>query len=203
MGPSGTETGYIHKMGKHGVLCCSIAVHRVEALLRYLQQSNSWFRLMRVGLISDTHGLVRPEALKALEGCVHVIHAGDIVKPDILDALRRIAPVTAVRGNNDRGAWAKSLPEYEVVEFGGVSVYVRHDRSELDVDPAAAGFRVVVCGHSHQPVVETHDGVLFVNPGSAGPRRFKLPIAVGELLIDGDRVEARIIAIQSAADTRS
>jgi putative phosphoesterase len=150
---------------------------------------------IRVGLISDTHGLIRDEALKALSGCRHIIHAGDIVKPDILEQLGRIAPVTAVRGNNDKGEWAQALPEYEVVEFGRVLVYVRHDRSELDIDPAAAGFRVVVSGHSHQPIVETRDGVLFVNPGSAGPRRFKLPIAVGELLIEGERVDARIIGL--------
>ena len=150
---------------------------------------------MRVGLISDTHGLVREQALRALEGCDHIIHAGDIVKPDILDRLRCLAPVTAVRGNNDKGAWARSLPEYEMVEFGKVLVYVRHDRSELDLDPSAAGLRVVVFGHSHMPLVEDRDGVLFVNPGSAGPRRFKLPIAVGELLIDDDTVEARIIEL--------
>src|SRR5262245_19132341 len=150
----------------------------------------------RVGLISDTHGLIREEALKALAGCVHIIHAGDIVKPEILDKLREIAPLTAVRGNNDKGAWAQSLPEYEVIEFGPVLVYVRHDRAELDIDPAAAGFHVVVCGHSHKPVVETREGVLYVNPGSAGPRRFKLPVAVGELLIEGEKVEARIIEIE-------
>jgi putative phosphoesterase len=151
--------------------------------------------LVRVGLISDTHGLIRQEALAALAGCQHIVHAGDIVKPDILDELRHLAPLTAVRGNNDRGAWAKALPECEVVEFGPVSVYVRHDRAELDIDPSAAGFQVVVCGHSHKPEIETRNGVLYVNPGSAGPRRFKLPIAVGELLIDGDRVEARIIEL--------
>ena len=149
----------------------------------------------RVGLISDTHGLVREEALRALAGCDHIIHAGDIVKPDILDELRRLAPVTAVRGNNDKGTWARSLPEYEVVEFGTVSVYVRHDQSQLDIDPRAAGVQVLVFGHSHRPMVESRDGVLFLNPGSAGPRRFKLPIAVGELLIAGDRAEARIIEL--------
>jgi putative phosphoesterase len=149
----------------------------------------------RIGLISDTHALIREEALRALAGSAHIIHAGDIVSPEILDRLREIAPVTAVRGNNDRGAWAQALPEYEVVEFGPVAVYVRHDRAELDIDPAAAGFRVVVCGHSHKPLVETRDGVIYVNPGSAGPRRFKLPIAVGELTIDGERIEARIIEL--------
>jgi len=154
-------------------------------------------RQFRVGLISDTHGLARAEALERLNGCRHIIHAGDICTPDILDRLRGIAPVTAVRGNNDRGPWAMTLPEYEVIEFDTVSLYVRHDRSELDIDPFAAGFRVVVCGHSHKPLVETRDGVLYVNPGSAGPRRFRLPITVGELLIRGDAVEARIIELQS------
>ena len=151
--------------------------------------------MVRVGLISDTHALIRDDALRALAGSAHIIHAGDIVKPEILDRLREIAPVTAVRGNNDRAAWADSLPEYDVVEFGAVTVYVRHDRAELDIDPAAAGFHVVVCGHSHKPMIETRDGVLYVNPGSAGPRRFKLPVAVGELTIDGERIEARIIEL--------
>jgi hypothetical protein len=150
---------------------------------------------IRIGLISDTHGLLRDEALAALEGCRHIIHAGDIDMPDVLARLRRLAPVTAVRGNNDRGSWADSIPAHEVVEFGAVSVYVRHDQSELDIDPAGAGFHVMVFGHSHQPVVERRKGILFVNPGSAGPRRFKLPVAVGELLIAGDRVDARIIEL--------
>jgi putative phosphoesterase len=150
---------------------------------------------LRVGLISDTHALIREEALRALAGCAHIIHAGDIVKPEILDRLREIAPLTAVRGNNDRGAWAASLPEWEVVEFGPVLVYVRHDRAQLDFDPSAAGFRAIVTGHSHKPVVETREGVLYVNPGSAGPRRFKLPIALGELTIDDERIEARIIEL--------
>ena len=150
---------------------------------------------IRVGLISDTHGLVRDEALAALEGCRHILHAGDIDTPDVLVKLRKLAPVTAVRGNNDRGPWAQSLPTFDVVEFGAVSIYLRHDESELDVDPLVAGFRVMVFGHSHKPVVESRDGVLFVNPGSAGPRRFKLPVAVGELAIAGDRVDARIIEL--------
>jgi len=152
-------------------------------------------KTIRVGLISDTHGLVRDEAVEVLKGCQHILHAGDIDEPDVLVKLRKLAPVTVVRGNNDRGAWAQAIPVYDVVEFGLVSVYLRHDESELDVDPRAAGFRVMLFGHSHKPMVETRDGVLFVNPGSAGPRRFKLPIAVGELLIAGDRVEARIIEL--------
>lgn len=150
---------------------------------------------IRIGLISDTHGLVRDEALAALEGCRHIIHAGDIDTPDVLTKLRRLAPVTAVRGNNDRGSWAQEIPAFEVVEFGAVSVYIRHDESELDVDARAAGFRVMVFGHSHKPMVETRNGVLFVNPGSAGPRRFKLPVAVGELLITGDKIDARIVTL--------
>ena len=149
----------------------------------------------RIGLISDTHGLVRKEALAALDGCRHIIHAGDIDTPDVLEKLRQLAPVTVVRGNNDRGTWADSIPVLDIVEFGAVSIYVRHDQAELDIDPVAAGFRVMVFGHSHRPMVEIRDGVLFVNPGSAGPRRFKLPVAVGELLIAGDRVDARIIEL--------
>lgn len=152
-------------------------------------------RPIRVGLISDTHGLVREEAVAVLKGCQHILHAGDIDSPDVISRLRQVAPVTVVRGNNDRGPWARKIPVYEVVEFGAVSVYVRHDESELDIDPKAAGLQVVMFGHSHQPKVEHRDGVLFVNPGSAGPRRFKLPIAVGELLIAGDQVSARIIEL--------
>jgi uncharacterized protein len=150
---------------------------------------------IRVGLISDTHGLVREEAVAALKDCRHILHAGDIDEPDVLVKLRRLAPVTVVRGNNDRGAWAQAIPAYDVVEFGSVSVYLRHDESELDIDPRAAGFRVMLFGHSHKPRVETRDGVLYVNPGSAGPRRFKLPVAIGELLISGNKVDARIIQL--------
>jgi putative phosphoesterase len=152
--------------------------------------------MLRIGLISDTHGLVRDGAIAALTGCHHILHAGDIDTPEVIARLSQVAPVTAVRGNNDRGAWARHIPAYEVVEFGAISVYVRHDESELDIDPEAAGFQVVMCGHSHQPKVEWRGGVLFVNPGSAGPRRFKLPIAVGELLIAGDQVSARIIELR-------
>lgn len=151
----------------------------------------------RIGLISDTHGLVREEAIAALRGCRHILHAGDVDEPDVLVKLRQLAPVTVVRGNNDRGAWARQIPEYDVVEFGRVSVYLRHDESELDIDPRAAGFRVMMFGHSHKPGVETRDGVLFVNPGSAGPRRFRLPVSVGELVISGDRVDARIIELSA------
>ena len=148
--------------------------------------------MIRVGLISDTHGLVRPEALAALAGVSRIVHAGDIGSPDVLTQLEAIAPVTAVRGNNDKDAWAKTIPETEVVEIEGRSIYVLHDLSELDLDPAAAGFAVVVTGHSHKPVIQTKSGVLFVNPGSAGPRRFKLPITVGTLHVDGDELHAAI-----------
>jgi len=154
-------------------------------------------RSIRVGLISDTHGMVRDETIAALAGCRHILHAGDVDTPDVLLKLRKLAPVTVVRGNNDRGSWAESIPPFEVVEVGGVQVYIRHDEAELDVDPRAAGFQVMMFGHSHKPRVETRDGILFVNPGSAGPRRFKLPVAVGELLIAGGRVDARIITLSA------
>jgi hypothetical protein len=152
---------------------------------------------IRVGLISDTHGLVRDEAVAALRGCRHILHAGDIDTPEVLVELRKIAPVTVIRGNNDRGSWAEAIPVYDVVEFGAISVYLRHDELELDIDPRAAGFQVMMFGHSHKPGVETRGDVLFVNPGSAGPRRFKLPVTVGELLISGGRVNACIIALQA------
>jgi putative phosphoesterase len=134
-----------------------------------------------VGLISDTHGLLREEALQALEGSTLIIHAGDVGKPEILDALRKLAPVVAVRGNIDKEAWAYALPETAVVEAGPVRIYVLHDLKELDLDPAAAGFQVVVSGHSHRPGSFERGGVLYVNPGSAGPRRFQLPITLARL----------------------
>ncbi len=152
-------------------------------------------RAGRIGLIADTHGLIRPEALAALKGSELIIHAGDIGTPEVLERLQRIAPVHAVRGNNDRAAWASGLPLTEVVELGRVHVYLLHDIADLDIDPAAARMAAVITGHSHKPLIEEQGGVLFVNPGSAGPRRFKLPIAVGELLIEGDRVDARIIEL--------
>ena len=150
---------------------------------------------LRIGLISDTHGLLRPEALDHLRGCHHIVHGGDIGSPRILEALAALAPLTAVRGNNDRDDWARHVPETAVVQCGAVRLYVIHDLSELAIDAAAEGVRVVVSGHSHQPRVEERGGVLYVNPGSAGPRRFRLPIAVGELVVDGDRVEARIVEL--------
>ena len=150
-----------------------------------------------LGVISDTHGLVRPEALAALAGVERIVHAGDIGDREVLDALGRVAPVTAVRGNNDRGRWAADIPETEVVEVGGVSLYLLHDLHELDLEPRAAGFAAVISGHSHQPKIEERDGVLYLNPGSAGPRRFKLPISLARLTIQKARVTARLVTLQS------
>jgi putative phosphoesterase len=135
---------------------------------------------------------MRPQALAALAGVSHIVHAGDIGAAEILTQLRAIAPVTAVRGNNDRESWANGIAEHEVVEMGGRLIYVLHDLKELDLDPATAGFSVVVTGHSHKPSIATKDDVLYVNPGSAGPRRFKLPICVALLEIAGDAIHADI-----------
>jgi putative phosphoesterase len=149
-------------------------------------------RSMRVGLISDTHGLLRPEAVRALKGVQRIIHGGDIGGPEVLEALGAIAPVEAVRGNNDRGAWARTLPADLTLELAGVRLYVLHDLKELALDPAAAGLALVITGHSHQPgILESH-GVLYVNPGSAGPRRFRLPVTVAHLWLHGGRVQAEI-----------
>ena len=134
-----------------------------------------------VGLISDTHGLLRPEAVRALAGSELIIHAGDVGAPEILDALRAAAPLVAVRGNVDTAQWASALPATGVAEAGGILIYVLHDLNSLDIDPAAAGFGVVVFGHSHHPMRAERGGVLFVNPGSAGCRRFKLPVTVARL----------------------
>ena len=149
----------------------------------------------RIGLISDTHGLLRPEASAFLRGSDRIVHAGDVCDPQIIEALSAIAPLTVVKGNNDRGPWAERLPETDFVEAGGVSVYVIHDLSQLDIEPAAAGVQVVVSGHSHAPSAEQRDGVLYVNPGSAGPRRFRLPISVGELTIVDGVATARIVRL--------
>jgi len=148
--------------------------------------------MLRIGVISDTHGLLRPEALAALQGCDHIIHAGDIGNENILQALAEIAIVTAIRGNNDKGSWAKELQETRRLQFEDVHLYVIHDIKELDIQPAAEGISVVICGHSHKPVIRQDDGVLYLNPGSAGPRRFKLPITVAELIIDEKSIAPRI-----------
>lgn len=147
----------------------------------------------RVGVISDTHGLARPEALAALRGVDHILHAGDVGSPEVLDQLRRIAPLTAIRGNIDRDPWALSLPETAVAELGGFMAYLIHNVDELDLDPHAAGFAAVISGHSHQPHQEWRNGVLYFNPGSAGPRRFRLPIALGFLMIQGKTVSGDIV----------
>ena len=148
-----------------------------------------------VGVISDTHGLLRPEAVGTLRGSDYIIHAGDVGDAEILKQLNAIAPVTAVRGNVDREPWARKLPETQVLEAGGISIYILHSVADLDLKPEAAGFAAVVSGHSHIPKQEVRNGVLYFNPGSAGPRRFKLPVSVGRLVIQGGRVRGEIIGI--------
>ena len=150
---------------------------------------------MHIGVISDTHGLLRPEAIAALRGSDHIIHAGDVGDPEILDALKRLAPLTAIRGNIDKSSWARRIPESEVVELAGMPIYVLHDLAQLDLKPEAAGLKVVVYGHSHVPKQETRNGVLYFNPGSAGPRRFKLPISVGRLTVEEGNIRAEIITL--------
>src|ERR1700691_5212029 len=148
-----------------------------------------------VGVISDTHGLLRPEAVAALRGSDRILHAGDVGNPKILEALAQIAPVTAIRGNVATDSWAASLPETEVVEAGGVSIYMLHNLGQLDLKPEAAGFRVVIYGHSHQPKIEEKNGVLYFNPGSAGPRRFHLPVSVGKVTIAAGNVLAGLVEL--------
>lgn len=149
-----------------------------------------------IGVISDTHGLMRPEALAALAGSDLLIHAGDVGKPEVLKALQSIAPVIAVRGNNDKGQWARHLQETAVVKAGKVLIYVLHDVKEFNLDPKARGFRVIISGHSHRPSVVEREGVLFLNPGSAGPRRFKLPVCVARLRIEGASLDAKIAELK-------
>jgi putative phosphoesterase len=149
-----------------------------------------------VGLISDTHGLIRPQALEALAGLDLIIHAGDIGTPEVLAALKAIAPVAAIRGNNDTGAWAKPLPETKLLKVCDKRLYIIHNVKDLAFDPAGRRFDAVISGHSHKPSIARREGVLFVNPGSAGPRRFKLPIAVGKLLIGKKKLEAELIELQ-------
>jgi putative phosphoesterase len=148
-----------------------------------------------IGIISDTHGLVRPQALEALKDVDMILHAGDIGSQDVLDTLNEIAPVVAVRGNNDKADWARSLPDWEVVEVGGVSIYMLHDVKAIDISPFGAGFQVVVSGHSHRPAVAEQRGVLYVNPGSAGPRRFTLPVSLAHLHVASEKVHAQIIEL--------
>jgi len=146
-----------------------------------------------IGLISDTHGLLRPEVAPALAGADLILHAGDIDTLEVLEQLRALAPVIAVRGNNDRGAWAEAILEREVTRVGSVCIYMLHDLHDIDLSPGAAGFQVVVSGHTHRPLIEQRDSVLFVNPGSAGPRRFSLPVTVGRLMIEGPAVRAEVV----------
>ena len=148
-----------------------------------------------IGIISDTHGLVRPQALEAVKDVDMILHAGDIGSQDVLDTLNAIAPVVAVRGNNDKADWARSLPDWEVVEVGNVSIYMLHDVKEIDISPSGAGFQVVVSGHSHRPAVAEQRGVLYVNPGSAGPRRFTLPVSLAHLHVAGEKLHAEIIEL--------
>ena len=152
-----------------------------------------------VGVISDTHGLLRPEAVAALRGVERILHAGDVGAPEVLRALAELAPVTAVRGNNDRGPWAGRLQLTATVVVGGVKLYVLHDLKSLAVDPRAAGIAAVIAGHSHQPRQEARDGILYFNPGSAGPRRFRLPVSVGRLVISGARITGRLVGLRIAA----
>lgn len=148
-----------------------------------------------VGVISDTHGLVRPQVKEALKQVDVIVHAGDIGKPQILEELEAIAPVVAIRGNIDKGEWAGAIPERRSFELGGISIYLLHNRKELDSEPTLDGFKVVISGHSHKPLVQESRGVLFVNPGSAGPRRFKLPVSVALLRVNGETVNAEIVQL--------
>lgn len=150
---------------------------------------------MRIGLISDTHGLLRPEAVAALQGCAQIIHAGDIGKPQVLDGLRAIAPLEAIRGNIDTADWAQVLPERLDLRIGGLTLHVLHDLKQLDIDPLAAGVDVVIAGHSHKPKAERRDGVLYVNPGSAGPRRFSLPISLALLELNDGQAQVELISL--------
>jgi uncharacterized protein len=149
-----------------------------------------------IGVISDTHGLLRPQAVQALAGVELIIHAGDIGDPKILRALKRIAPVQAVRGNTERGDWARDLPNTLMVDMGGVHLYVLHELFCLDLDPAAAGISAVIFGHSHSPHLEHKNGVLFLNPGSAGPRRFTLPVSLARLSVQSDSLQAEFVELK-------
>lgn len=153
-------------------------------------------RSILIGVIADTHGLLRPEAVRALAGCHHIFHAGDVGAPEILEDLSRIANVTAIRGNIDKAPWARQLPETEVVEVGGVSIYILHDLAQLDLKPEAAGFAAVISGHSHVPKQETKNGVLYFNPGSAGRRRFKLPVSIGRLVVVNGSVSGELVTLK-------
>jgi hypothetical protein len=150
-----------------------------------------------VGVISDTHGLIRPEVIAALQACDLIIHAGDVGEPEVAESLRKLAPTFAVRGNTDKGAWAEALPLQEVVEVGPHLFYVVHELAQLDLDPAAAGLKAVIFGHSHRPSFESRKGVLYLNPGSAGPRRFNLPVAVGRVHVSEGNLRPEIVNLDA------
>jgi len=164
-------------------------MHRAQAMANAVK---------RIGLISDTHGLLREEAVEALRGSELIIHAGDVGKPEILEELKKIAPVVAVRGNVDTEPWAQALPETAVAEASAVLIYVLHDVKALDLNPAAAGFQIVVSGHSHKPAKTEHDGVLYINPGSAGPRRFQLPVTVARLRLGGMPYKVEFVNLEDS-----
>lgn len=157
---------------------------------------------MRIGVLSDTHGLLRPEVLTALAGVDHILHAGDVGDPAILDHLARIAPLTAIRGNIDTSGRCGELPQTEAVELGGMLIYLVHAIQDLDVKPTAAGIRAVIYGHSHRPSIEDNGEVLFLNPGSAGPRRFSLPISMAYLHLNGAEVRAELVSLSSPPSSR-
>jgi uncharacterized protein len=163
-------------------------------MTRALQENNCL-----IGVISDTHGLLRPEAVKALAGVSLIIHAGDIGTPAVLASLNNIAPVVAVRGNTDREGWASKLPLTDVVEAGGTSLYLIHDLGKLDLNPSAAGFCAVISGHTHEASIQNRNGVLFLNPGSAGPRRFKLPVSLALLHIKGSSLDAKLVTLLTSS----
>jgi putative phosphoesterase len=161
-----------------------------------IQEKRLRLKTGQIGVISDTHGLVRPEAIVALKGSELILHAGDIGKPEVLTSLASIAPVMAIRGNNDRGAWAKKLPDILQLRVNGLGIYIIHNVNELEADPVTQGFRAVISGHSHKPSMTNLDGVMFLNPGSAGPRRFKLPVVVARLSIQKQKLHAAIIELK-------
>ncbi|HEX3951582.1 MAG TPA: metallophosphoesterase family protein [Steroidobacteraceae bacterium] len=152
-------------------------------------------KTLRVGIVSDTHGLLRPEAKDFAGACDYIIHGGDIGSQAILDQLSALAPLVAVKGNNDRASWTAHLPETELIRVGGVFVYIIHDISQLDIDPHAADVQVIVSGHSHKPLIHEQGGVLYINPGSCGPKRFTLPISMAEMIVDGTKVRARTVEL--------
>lgn len=154
-------------------------------------------RTTRVGVISDTHGLLRPEAVRALRGSDLILHAGDVGRAEVLEVLQTLAPVVAIRGNNDRGRWAEALPVTEIVEVDAATLYLVHDLAELDLDPAAARLAAVISGHSHRPSRSIRRGVLYLNPGSAGPRRFSLPVALATLTVRGSTLRSRLIELRA------